>query len=418
MPFKNPNKKLYKSIDECRICASKNLESILDLGEQPPANSLRKSLSENLPAIPLSISRCLDCHTVQLNETVDPEYLFKDYVWVTGTSATAGEYSQRFCQEMEKRCAYPKLSVLEIASNDGTFLKVFKERGHTVLGVDPAENIAAIANEAGIPTIADFFGNSTANTIVKEHGKVDCVFARNVLPHVPFPADVIKGMATALKDNGTGVIEFHHASAILDELHYDSIYHEHMSYFSIHNVSSLLERFHCYSFDLINSPISGGSIVLYFSKEKRDKSIDLTNAMRQEEQIQTEASEKWQQFATAAVEHRERLLTILSQEKESGKKIIGYGASARSSTLLNFCGINNKHLDCIADMSPFKQSRYTPGSDILILHPDDAFLRRPDTVVLLAWNFKDEIISFLKNEIGFHGKVIIPLPHMPEIINL
>src|SRR5687767_12701243 len=220
---------LYEPAEYCRICGQ-DLELIFDLGSQPPANALRASRREALPNIPLAIARCVSCATIQLTQTVDPGYLFRDYVWVTGTSKGATEYSRRFREHVEARAKRGRLSVLEVASNDGTFLARFKEAGHEVLGVDPARNLARAAADAGIPTRAEFFGTDFARSLRAAAGPFDVVMARNVLPHVPQPADVIAGISHCLSQEGLGAIEFHRADIILDELHYDSIYHEHVFY--------------------------------------------------------------------------------------------------------------------------------------------------------------------------------------------
>lgn len=409
---------LYRTITACRICNSEQIRMVLDLGAQPPANSLRNRLEEALPVIPLSICRCDKCATVQLTETIEPEYLFKNYVWVTGTSETAMEYSRRFCEESAKRCGDRPFFVVEVASNDGTFLRRFQERGHQVLGVDPAENIARIANERGIETWAEFFGSKAAKSIIRRHRHADFVFARNVLPHVDQVHDVVSGMAHCLGAEGTGAIEFHYAKCIVDGLHYDSIYHEHLFYFSIESMVFLLEQHGLWAFDLIESPISGGSIVLYFSKDKRARSRAFTHKLETENQSGLGLQETWKRFAQACFAHRERLAAIINEEVARGATIVGYGASARSSTLLNFCGINNRHLTCIADQNPIKHNKYTAGTNVLILPPEVALSKKPAAVLLLAWNFKDEMIALLRDRYQFHGRVIIPLPNDPEVIAL
>lgn len=409
---------LYKSITHCRICNSQELQPIIDLGPQPPANSLRDRLDESLPAIPLSVSRCNQCTTVQLTATVNPEYLFKNYVWVTGTSKTAKEYSVLFYRELQRRCDQEQLFVVEVASNDGTFLEPFQKGGHKVLGVDPAENIAQIANKKGITTLANFFGLRIAKKIVEQYGAADCVFARNVIPHVENVHEVIAGIAHCLNDNGTGAIEFHYSQIILDELHYDSIYHEHLCYYSLKSICYLLEMHGLYTFDVIESPISGGSLVVYFSKNKKQPTEALSNKMGDEQNTGVGTQERWGLFAQDCIRHREALNTIINHELDSGAKIIGYGASARSSTLLNFCEIDHRHLVCIADQNPLKHDKYTPGTHILIVSPEVAFSENPNVVLLLAWNFRDEVLSLLRNRYHFRGKVIQPLPNDPQLIQI
>lgn len=410
---------LSSPITACRICKSEQIRVVLDLGAQPPANSLRDSLEMALPVIPLAICRCNNCTTIQLTETVKPEYLFRNYVWVTGTSATARDYSRRFCEESARRCSHDRsLFVVEIASNDGTFLKEFQEKGHRVLGVDPAENIAQIANEQGVPTWAKFFGRKVAGEIVLQRGHADFVFARNVIPHVEDVHDVVSGMAQCLGADGTGAIEFHYAQCILDGLQYDSIYHEHLFYFSLKSMLFLLEQHGLSAFDLIDSPISGGSIVLYFSRDKRTRSQALTQKLEAESKGGLELQETWDRFAAACFAHKKRLAAIVDDEVAAGTTITGYGASARSSTLLNFCGINDRQLSCIADQSHLKHNKYTPGTNVPIVSPEVALSRKPAAILLLAWNFKDELLTLLRSKYQFHGRVIIPLPDDPVVITL
>ena len=263
------NNPIFYIIANCRICGGAKLNNILNLGEQPPANSLRNSLGESLHFISLSIVHCDTCKTVQLKETVNPHYLFSEYVWVTGTSSTAQTYSSFFCDQALALLPNRKLFIAEIASNDGTFLELFKKKGHKVLGIDPASNIAQIAINKGIPTLTDFFDQKIASDIINQHGKVDCVFARNVIPHVENIHGVISGMTECLKDNGIAIIEIHYGGNIISELQYDSIYHEHLFYFSLQSLQYLLNKHGLYAFDYNLSPISGGSIALYCSKDNR-----------------------------------------------------------------------------------------------------------------------------------------------------
>ena len=406
------------SIDRCRVCDGSDIAPVFDLGRQPLANSLRRCRSEVLPTFPLAICRCETCGTIQLTETVSPEMLFTHYVWVTGTSEGARHYSQLFADRLVERCPPRPLFVVEIASNDGTFLQRFAERGDRVLGIDPAQNIAAMAEQAGIPTVAEFFGLAVAERIVAQHGEADAVFARNVIPHVENALDVVAGMAHCLRADGTGAIEFHRADVILEELHYDSIYHEHLCYHSLHSISWLLERLGLLPFDVTTSPISGGSLVVYFSKTPRPRSEAFETMRTRERDLGVGQAKAWQDFAVRCERHRIASKALVESRRAAGKRLIGYGASARSSTLLNFCGIDATHLDCVADRAPLKHGTFTPGTDIPIVSPDEAFAARPDAVLLLAWNFRDEILAQIAAEHGWHGEVLIPLPGDPAVVTI
>lgn len=410
------DRKRSSTISRCRVCEGSDLAAILDLGAQPPANSLRRDESEALPIFPLIICRCGSCGTIQLTETVDPELLFEHYVWVTGTSRVARDYSRSFCERLRSRGTPGTWFVVEVASNDGTFLRPFVERGDRVLGVDPAKNIAAVAQASGVPTVAEFFGLESARRIVSKHGEAEAVFARNVIPHVANASDVVAGMAHCLKATGVGAIEFHRADVILQELHYDSIYHEHLFYHSLDSLTRLLERFALFPFDVAESPISGGSLVVYFSKTPRPATHELNAAIERENSLGIGQQEPWLEFARRCHRHRQLLRTLVEEKRREGKRIVGYGASARSSTLLNYCAIDHRHIDVIADRAELKHDHYTPGTNILIVPPETAFARKPDVVLLLAWNFREEILEQIRREQQWHGEVIVPLPGDPAIV--
>lgn len=412
------SKAMSSTITACRVCESARIAQVLDLGVQPLANSLRRDREEVLPTFPLVICRCDECGTIQLTETVAPEILFQEYVWVTGTSEGARRYSAVFCERLAQRTRDGRLFVVEVASNDGTFLKRFVERGDKVLGVDPARNIAEMAVRDGVPTVAEFFGLDVARTIVAREGVADAVFARNVIPHVANANDVVAGIAHCLKREGTGAIEFHRADIILEELHYDSIYHEHLYFHSLYSIGRMLDRHGLFPFDVTTSPISGGSYVVYFSKTKREETSEFTAAVKAEEALGVGRAEPWREFARRCETHAKALRALVEARKNEGKKVIGYGASARSSTMLNYCGIDHRLLDVVIDRAPLKHDTYTPGTDIRIVPPDTAFALKPDVIVLLAWNFRDEILEQIRSEFDWKGEVILPLPGDPSIISV
>lgn len=403
---------IYETIGKCRICDSTDIVTFMDLGDQPPANSLRAKLNEELPEVPLQLVHCAKCSAVQLSATVDPKFLFSHYVWVTGTSKTAHEYSKYFSSNVLKRASKKETPfVVEIASNDGTFLKDFAENGCKVLGVDPAKNIADMASKAGVPTMADFFNLATANAIKEQYGNADIIFARNVIPHVKEVHSIINGIAELLKVDGLGVIEFHYSQIILDELHYDSIYHEHLFFYSLKSIMYLLKEYGLKSFDLTRSPISGGSLVIYFSKNQREQSVELKEALTLEEKNKTNELKTWQDFAKACAVHAKDLKEIVKKHKENGT-IIGYGASARSSTMLNYAGLNNEVIDYVIDKNHLKHGRYTPGTNIPIISFEEGknLFDKCASILLLAWNFEKEIVEELRAN-GYKGSIILPLPN-------
>jgi SAM-dependent methyltransferase len=410
-------KRLYETIEECRVCHSANIQEVLNLGKQPPANSLYR-LNDDYPEdVPLRLVYCHKCSTVQLGEDVNPEYLFGSYLWITGTSNVAAQYSYKFVKKALSELIDSNIKkpyVIEIASNDGTFLKRFLENGCKVLGVDPAKNIAELAVENGIPTRNDFFTIELANILLNENGKSDIIFARNVIPHVKEIHSVISGMSTLLKANGVGIIEFHNAELVLEELHYDYIYHEHLFYYTLKTISGLIERYDLYIYDVMPSPISGGSWVVYFSKTKKQKSLKLLDVEQCELKNKTNSYKSWESFSEKVNQHARKLREMVIHED---KKILAYGASARSSTLLNFCRITSKHISSVIDKNPLKKGLMTAGSNIPIISFEEGLkdIQDAEKILLLAWNFQDEIVKDLR-ESGFKGEFIIPLPGDPYIL--
>jgi hypothetical protein len=408
------NQPIYVEIDACRLCSSKDVQDVLDLGDQPPANSLRKDVKESVPYAPLKLVQCGHCSTVQLTATVDPDYLFSQYVWVTATSATARSYSEMYCTEVLNRAVVESPFVVEVASNDGTFLKQFKEKGCQVLGVDPAKSIAINASNVGIPTLAEFFDVTIAKKILAEHQRPNIVMARNVIPHVKEIHSIVEGMSSLVDADGMVVIEFHYAKIIAEELHYDSVYHEHLFYFSIKSLAELFAQYGLYPFDAFTSPISGGSLVLFFSSQQKEASTALNRLLEVEEHFGLNERSTWQQFGAKSKQHACTLKSIVGEYTKSGA-LIAYGASARSSTLMNFAGISNSEIECVIDRNSIKHGLYTPGTNILIVSYEEG-LKKLDGkhLLLLAWNFEAEIVQDLRAS-GFKGDIIVPLPNEVHI---
>ena len=414
MEMQKNNQQIYVEIDACRLCLSKNLQDVLDLGAQPPANSLRKDLNEPVPCAPLKLVQCGHCSAVQLTATVDPSYLFSQYVWVTATSATARIYSETYCNEVLNRSEVESAFVVEVASNDGTFLKKFKDKGCEILGVDPAQNIAINATNAGIPTLSEFFDVTIAKKILDEYRRPNIVMARNVIPHVKEIHSIAEGMASMIDDDGLVVIEFHYAKIIAEQLHYDSIYHEHLFYFSIKSLSALFEQYGLYPFDAFDSPISGGSLVLFFSKQKKEPSIALRRLIVIEESSGLNECSTWQKFGKKSQQHSKNLKDIIAKYAKSGG-LIAYGASARSSTLMNFAGISSNEIEYVIDRNPLKHFLYTPGTNIPIISYEKGLEKlEGKNLLLLAWNFEEEVVQDLRAS-GFKGDIIVPLPSKVHI---
>ncbi len=404
----------YESIATCRGCAANSLVDILDLGHQPLANALVRTRSDQIGTFPLATAFCPQCSLFQLKDTIKKEILFDQYFWVTGTSQAAQEYSKIFFQRVVTHCKLePESFIVEIASNDGTILKQFLEGGHQVLGIEPAKNIAQIATEAGVPTLCTYWDTDTARYVLNEYGNPNVVIARNVIPHVSELHEVIAGMALVIGDSGIGVIEFHDGSVILRELHYDSIYHEHLCYFTIRSMTQILNRYGLHPFRVDSSPISGGSHVIYFAKHSHKVEESYFRSLLVEDELGANTSVAWEQFARKAFEHKNSTLGWIRSFE--GKKIVGFGASARSSTYLNFCGLTSIEIQAMIDNNPLKQGWWTPGSAIPIVSRNQGLELKPDVIFVLAWNLKDEIMNECRAA-GFRGAFLIPFPGEPYLV--
>ena len=394
---------------KCLICNNVKFNQILNLQKQPLANSLRKEKKIKQIKYPLNLVQCKKCTTVQLDHVVNPKKLFENYVWTTNSSVSVNIYAKYFFNKFNKLLK-TKSKILEIASNDGTFLKYFDKKGHKVIGVDPAKNIAKIANKQKIKTLPEFFNYSTSTKIKKDNGKFDFVYARNVLPHVKEINSIIKGIDNILEDSGSCAIEFHYAGKILKELHYDSIYHEHLHYFTIKTISTAFAKFNLYPYDIFKSPISGGSLVISFSKKHIKKTLNFKKLIKEENIKKYNSFKKWKDFGIKSKNHKNNLIKVIEECQNEKYEIIGYGASARSSTVINYAGFNHRTIKYIIDNNPLKIKKFSPGSDIQIRKiSKKTKLINKLCIVLFAWNFKDEIIKSLKS-FKIKAKIIIPFP--------
>lgn len=405
----------YKIIEQCRVGGSGSLKKLINYGDQPLANSLKSKRDEKENKIPLTLTYCEESSLVQLRETVNKEILFSNYIWLSGTASTTKRFAKEFAQRIIQVSNLRKNEfILEIASNDGTFLVPFKEMGFlNVLGIDPAENLKTIAEVSGIVTITAFWNKDVADDLVRKKGRAKIVIARNVLPHVSQLSDVIAGIKSVLREDGVAVIEFHYAGVILDELQYDSVYHEHLCYFSLKSISNLFAKYDLFPFHIDYSPISGGAVVLYVASLKNNPTQAYIDLSESEDYKEINSFKTWELFARRCLEHKELSKSIM--QKFDGKRIIGFGASARSSTYLNFCEFTNDHFDGIIDNNILKQGKFAPGSSIPILSLDEGLLREPDLIFILAWNFREEIINLCRSQ-GYRGDYIVAFPNEPRVI--
>ncbi len=401
-------------ITACRACDSRDLRPVLALGEQPLANALKQSRDQPEARYPLSLMVCPACGLLQIAETIDKTKLFSHYVWVTGTSPTSRQFARRFSELVTTvRPLAPDDLVVEIASNDGTFLQPFLDRGIRAIGVDPAANVAAMANAAGVPTRCAFWSGETAVGLVASDGPAALIIARNVIAHVSELHDVIGAIRTALAADGVAAIEFHAAPSILAGLQYDSIYHEHLCYFSATSFERLLQRHGMHPFHVDFSPISGGAQIIYCAPVERPVTAAYAALLESERADGIASPDVWQQFGRRCLEHRDQSRELLA--RVAARTVVGYGASARSATYLNFCGFTGREFAAVIDNSPLKHGTFTPGSTIPIVAADEGFALAPDLVFVLAWNFKDEIIGMCRQR-GYRGDFLVPFPGTPHLV--
>jgi SAM-dependent methyltransferase len=400
----------FRTIVRCRICNSEKLKEILDLGIQPLANNLRSLEEQTLEKkFPLILLRCSNCTSIQLSVNVNPNLMFQDYLWITGTSKSSREHCNKlagYISKNSKKCS----TILEIGSNDGTLLKALKEKTNCNLhGVDPAKNINKTFQEEGIQNHNSFFDFNFASSFFNNFGMAEVVIARNVLSHVPDLVEVMNGIDLILAPDGLCIIEFHEASKILSEIHYDSIYHEHTFYHSIKSMKTALLQIGLKPFDLIKSPISGGSVVLVSSRNDIETSKRLREAENYEESLGVHDEKAWLKFAKLSKKNLASIDKYLI--KNSNRKIKTFGASARSSTLINAIGENSKFLSAIADNNPLKWGKYSPGQHLLIDSPKKIIEEDTEIVFICPFNFETEITTYLAQELDWHGEVVLPLPN-------
>jgi len=366
------------------------------------------------PFYPLHALVCGNCFLVQLQEYVAPQDIFTEYAYFSSYSDSWVAHAKRYCERMEERFALGRESkVFEVACNDGYLLQHFLAKGIPVLGIEPAANVARVAVEKGIPCETKFLGTDTAREIVERHGLADLVVGNNVLAHVPDLNDFVEGLRILLAPHGVITMEFPHLYQLMRFNQFDTIYHEHFSYFSFFTVEQVFKAHGLTLFDVEEIPTHGGSLRIY-ARHSADDSRPVgprAEALRAREVAEGFANvEKYQGFAEQVKATKRKLLAFLIEAKEAGKTIVGYGAPGKGNTLLNYCGIRTDFLDFTVDRNPYKQGKYTPGTHIPILDPSMIAVARPDYVLILPWNLETEIVSQLSYIREWGGQFVIPIP--------
>jgi hypothetical protein len=400
----------------CRFCSTKLEDTVVDLGMSPLCESfLRADQLDGMEAFyPLHVWVCRKCFLVQLSEYVRPEEIFSEYAYFSSYSQAWLKHAQDYVAMMSERLALgPKSLVVELASNDGYLLQYFVQRGIPCLGIEPAANVAEAARERGVPTQVSFFHEETANAMRESGTAADLVLGNNVLAQVPDLNSFIAGLPIILKPQGTITFEFPHLMRLLDENQFDTIYHEHFSYFSLLSIELIFAKHGLTVFDVEELWTHGGSLRI-FARHTADQSRPETDRLRALRARELGAGydkiETYTKFDARVRDTKHKLLDLLIAAKRGGKRIVGYGAPGKGNTLLNYCGIRTDFIDFTVDRNPYKHGRFLPGTHIPIFPPEKLDEVKPDYIFILPWNLKDEIMTQLAHARSWGAKFIVPIP--------
>ena len=404
----------------CRLCYAPLTTSFVDLGMSPLCESYLTAdqIDQMEPYFPLHVFVCDGCFLVQLQEYVKPQHIFTEYAYFSSYSTSWVEHARQYCEMITDRLHLGRKSqVFEIASNDGYLLQHFMSLGVPVTGIEPAANVAEVARQKNISTLVEFFGSKLAHRLLSEGKRADLIIGNNVLAQVPDLNDFTAGMALLLAPNGVITLEFPHLERLIDENQFDTIYHEHFSYFSLVAIGRLAGRHNLKVFDVEYLPTHGGSLRAYLCRADAAHSISASVdvLLAHERGIGFEDVSSYARFSARVHHTKRRLLSFLIQCKEQGAKLCGYGAPGKGNTLLNYCGIGTDFLDFTVDRNPYKHGRYTPGMHIPIYPVSAIDEARPDYLLILPWNLKNEIVKQMRHVGGWGCKFIVPIPSVELI---
>ena len=409
-------------IVKCRMCRGGNLHKFLDLGRTPPADqfSFERQLAQPEETFPLEVVSCDDCGLIQLNYEVSRDVLYcNDYPYESSTTAAGRKHWNEFAETTVRILNLgPDSLVVDVGSNVGVLLQMFRNHGTRVLGVDPATNIAEIANKNGVETIASFIDYEAADRIVATHGKASVITGTNVFAHIGDLHGLMKSVDHLLNETGVFIIEAPYVLELLQNLEYDTIYHEHLSYLSLKPMQRFFAQFGMEIFEVQRRDIHGGSFRVFVRRQRAANSAIsgvIGELLASEERAAIYDHKTLHDFAAAVAKNRSDLRGLLSGLKQSGKRIAGVSAPAKGMTLLNYCGLGSEFLDFVTEKSKLKIGRYTPGQRLPVVSDDVLLEQRPDYALLLAWNFAEEIMGNLKAFSDGGGKFIIPIP-APKIV--
>jgi len=404
----------------CRVCRGAAMTKVLSFGPTPLANAFLRADAphESEPYFPLDAYLCKECGLLQLCDVVSPEVLFKDYVYVSSTSPVFVAHFREFAEKICARFGLNRDSlVVDIGSNDGILLKPFRERGTKVLGVEPDRTIAAIARKNGVETVSEFFSPAVAEKIARKHGAADVITATNVFAHIDDIHAFARGVKHLLKKGGVFIIEVPYLVDFLEKNLFDTVYHEHLSYFGLSALDAFFKRSGMTVIDAERIPTHGGSLRVFAQKKdtSRQASAMVRRLIAAEKKRKIHEEKTYHAYALRIQKNRAKLLALLASLKEKGKSIAGYGAPAKGNTLLNYFSIGSEILNYIVDDSPHKQGKHTPGKRIPVVSAEELRANPPDYLLILAWNFAESIMR--KNELFRKngGKFIIPVPY-PRVV--
>ena len=412
-------KTLWDSVQPlCRFCKTRLQHTFVDLGMSPLCESYLSSTQLNRmePFYPLHVYVCSNCFLVQLEAYVSPEHIFSDYAYFSSYSDSWLAHSQAYTSQMTERFSLDNSSlVVEVASNDGYLLQYFVQKGIPVLGIEPAANVAPEALKRGVPTLVKFFGTETARELAAAGKQADLLLGNNVLAQVPDLNDFVAGMKILLKPHGVITMEFPHLQRLMEENQFDTIYHEHFSYFSFLTAEKIFAAHGLTLFDVEELTTHGGSLRI-FARHAEDSSHAVTSRVRDLRERETKLGyaqiETYSLFSDQVEETKRKLLEFLIEAKRSGKKIAGYGAPGKGNTLLNYCSIRTDFIDYTVDRNPHKHGKFLPGTHIPIYPPDQIQRTRPDYLLILPWNLKQEIMqqnAFIRE---WGGQFVVPIPEV------
>jgi novobiocin biosynthesis protein NovU/D-mycarose 3-C-methyltransferase len=399
-------------INACRICGSADLTEFFSLGQMPAVNSFLSSEAQiaGERRYPLALASCSRCTHVQLTHMLDPKDIFEDYIYFSSMSDTVVRHGRALAERYGRELPLgPSDLVAELASNDGCILKPFRDRCR-VLGVEPAKNIAAVANRDGVPTRAQFFDSVLARELRETEGPAKLILARNVVAHVPRVVDFIAGAGQWLSDQGVLHVEVPYLREMVEKLEFDTIYHEHLSYFSVTALNRLFAEAGLVLWDVEALELHGGSLAARGRKPPCEPTERVRQYLEAERAAGYGGLSPLQAFASGAQRLKEQIPSLLHDLRRRGASVAGYGAAAKGVVLTNYCGIDSKLLDFVADRSPYKQGKLMPGTHLPVVGPEQVLARRPDYLLVLAWNFFDEIATQLAEYARAGGKFVLPVP--------